>query len=296
MHVLLKRVNFLNQWRKVMYKFGIIGCPLSHSLSKVMQQAALKSVNLEGVYDVLETKSEDLIQRLKFLKTQGYNGFNVTIPHKIPVALFLSDVDEVANLAGSVNTVVINEDKSLKGYNTDVYGFMKPIEEVDLKDKHAVVLGTGGACRAVVCGLSLMGVKKIDIYTRNVINSAESIGILRERFKNIEIRLLQYELMENLEGVSIVVNTTPLGMKNFRQGVSPLSDDMVQTLSSDAIIYDIVYNPIKTELIQKAIKYNKKYVSGLDMLVYQGAKAFEIWTGQYPNTDKMKIAALEELI
>lgn len=279
-----------------MYKFGIIGCPLSHSLSKVMHEAAFKSLNLEGSYDVLETESEDLIQRLKFLKTNGYNGFNVTIPHKIPVALFLSDVDEIANLAGSVNTVVINEDKTLKGYNTDVYGFMKPIEDIDLKDKKAVILGTGGASRAVICGLFMKGVKKIDFYTRNVINSTESINVLRNRFKEVEIKLLQYELMSGLNDASIVVNTTPLGMKNFRQGVSPLDDNLIKTLPEDAIIYDIVYNPIKTELINKAIRHNKKYRTGLDMLVYQGAKAFEIWTGTYPNTDKMKIAALEELV
>lgn len=279
-----------------MYKFGIIGCPLSHSLSKVMHEAAFKSLNLEGSYDVLETKSEDLIQRLKFLKTNGYNGFNVTIPHKIPVTLFLSDVDEVANLAGSVNTVVINEDKTLKGYNTDVYGFMKPIEDIDLKDKKAVILGTGGASRAVICGLFMKGVKKIDFYTRNVINSTESINLLRDKYKEIEIKLLQYELMSGLEDTSIVVNTTPLGMRGFRQGISPLGDDLIKTLPDDAIVYDIVYNPIKTELINRAIQCGKKYRTGLDMLVYQGAKAFEIWTGLQPNTDKMKIAALEELV
>ena len=279
-----------------MYKLGIIGCPLSHSLSKVMQEAALKDLGLDGCYDVLETKEEDLIQRLKFLKTQGYNGFNVTIPHKVPVSLFLSDVDEYANRIGSVNTVVINEDKTLKGYNTDVYGFMKPIEDADLNNKKATVLGTGGAARAVVCGLVMSGIKKIDIFTRNVINSGDTVNLLKQKFPEVEIKLMQYELMQGLDDTSIVVNTTPLGMKNFRQGVFPLSEEMIKTLSNEAIVYDIVYNPIKTELIERAIKYNKKYRCGLDMLVYQGAKAFEIWTGQKPNVDKMKIAVLEELV
>jgi len=278
------------------YKLGIIGDPLSHSLSKYMHEAAFKAANLNGSYEALQTKSEDLIQRIKFLKTNGYKGFNVTIPHKIPISLFLSDVDEVANKAGSVNTVVINEDKSLKGYNTDVYGFMEPLSDINLENKKAVILGTGGASRAVVSGLYLKGVKQIEMYTRNVINSTSAINVLRERFNDIEIKLLQYEVMESLENVSIVVNTTPLGMKNFREGVSPLSDEMVKTLPQYGIIYDIVYNPIKTELIKKAVKFGKKYVSGLDMLVYQGAKAFEIWTGVYPDVDKMKIAALMELV
>ncbi len=278
------------------YKFGIIGNPLSHSLSKVMQEAAFKSLDLQGSYDVLETKSEDLIQRIKFLKTNNYDGFNVTIPHKVPITVFLSEVDDVANMAGSVNTVLINEDKTLKGFNTDVYGFMKPIDDIDLNGKKAAVLGTGGASRAVVCGLSLKGISKIDMFSRNVINSSNAVNTLKERFKDIEIKLLQYEILSSLKDVDIVVNTTPLGMKNFRQGISPLSDEIIQTLPDDAIVYDIVYNPIKTELINKAIKYNKQYKTGIDMLVYQGAKAFEIWTGQKPNVDKMKIAALEALL
>lgn len=280
----------------MVYKFGIIGNPLSHSLSKVMQEAAFKSLDLQGSYDVLETKSEDLIQRIKFLKTNNYDGFNVTIPHKVPITVFLSEVDDVANMAGSVNTVLINEDKTLKGFNTDVYGFMKPIDDIDLSGKKAAVLGTGGASRAVVCGLSLKGISKIDMFSRNVINSSDAVNTLKERFKDIEIKLLQYEILSSLKDVDIVVNTTPLGMKNFRQGISPLSDEIIQTLPDDAIVYDIVYNPIKTELINKAIKYNKQYKTGIDMLVYQGAKAFEIWTGQKPNVDKMKIAALEALL
>ena len=280
----------------MVYKFGIIGNPLSHSLSKVMQEAAFKSLDLQGSYDVLETKSEDLIQRIKFLKTNNYDGFNVTIPHKVPITVFLSEVDDVANMAGSVNTVLINEDKTLKGFNTDVYGFMKPIDDIDLNGKKAAVLGTGGASRAVVCGLSLKGISKIDMFSRNVINSSNAVNTLKERFKDIEIKLLQYEILSSLKDVDIVVNTTPLGMKNFRQAISPLSDEIIQTLPDDAIVYDIVYNPIKTELINKAIKYNKQYKTGIDMLVYQGAKAFEIWTGQKPNVDKMKIAALEALL
>lgn len=296
MPVRLKHANIVSLWRKMMYKFAIIGDPLGHSLSKFMHEAALKSLGLEGSYDILTTKSEDLITRLKYLKTNGYKGFNVTIPHKIPVALFLADVDEIANKIGSVNTVLINEDKSLKGFNTDVSGFMEPVKDVCLKDKKAAVLGTGGASRAIICGLEMLGIKKVDIYTRNVINSTKSTDTLRERFPGVEIRLLQYEIMSDLSDISIVVNTTPLGMKGFRQGVSPLSDEIIKTLDNSAIVYDIVYNPIKTELITKAIKYGKNYRTGLDMLVYQGAKAFEIWTGIYPDTDKMKIAALEELV
>ena len=280
----------------MVYKFGIIGNPLSHSLSKVMQEAAFKSLDLQGSYDVLETKSEDLIQRIKFLKTNNYDGFNVTIPHKVPITVFLSEVDDVANMAGSVNTVLINEDKTLKGFNTDVYGFMKPIDDIDLNGKKAAVLGTGGASRAVVCGLSLKGISKIDMFSRNVINSSDAVNTLKERFKDIEIKLLQYEILSSLKDVDIVVNTTPLGMKNFDEENSPLDDKQVESLPNNAIIYDIVYNPLRTALISKAIRYNKKFICGLDMLVWQACYAMNIWCGQMPDFNTLKISALEEFL
>lgn len=281
------------------YKFGIIGYPLSHSLSPVLHKAAFDSVGLSGTYDILETKPEDLVSVLKTLKSQNYNGFNVTIPHKVPIALFLTDYDNYANLSGSVNTIKINEDKTLVGYNTDVYGFIESIPK-EIKPKlinaTVAVFGTGGACRAICTAFSTLGVKQIDLYSRNIIDAHESANGLRTRFKSIQINLIQSEMLTSLKSYKMVVNTTPIGMKNFAETASPLTDETVKTLSEDSLIYDVVYNPLKTELIRQAIKFEKKYVGGLDMLVYQGAKAFEIWTGSVPNVDKMKIAALENLL
>lgn len=278
------------------YKFGIIGYPLGHSLSSVMHQAALKALNLDGEYNTLETEPEDLIDRIKMLKRENYFGFNVTIPHKVPISLFLSKVDEYANLAGSVNTVKILEDKTLEGFNTDIYGFMEPIKNLDLNGKKAAILGTGGAARGVVVGLKSLGVSQIDFYTRNIVDSHTAIEGFRKKFPEITINLIQNEFLNTVSIYSIVVNTTPLGMKGKYADVSPLSEKIVKTLPDDGLIYDIVYNPIKTELIKYAEKADKKYIGGLDMLVYQGARAFEIWTGKAPNPDKMKIAALEQLL
>ncbi len=278
------------------YKLALIGYPLGHSLSPVLYNAAFKQLGLEGSYELLPTESEDLISRIKYLRANKYYGFNVTIPHKVPVSLFLAKFDENINMVGAVNTVKIEDDMSLSGYNTDVDGFMEPLKQYDLKNKHAAIIGTGGASRAVCAGLYKLGIKKIDFYTRNVINSKETVDILRNKFDKIEINSIQSSLMESLEDVDIVVNTTPLGMKNFDEENSPLDDKQVESLPNNAIIYDIVYNPLRTALISKAIRYNKKFICGLDMLVWQACYAMNIWCGQMPDFNTLKISALEEFL
>lgn len=282
-----------------MYKFGLIGYPLSHSMSKVIQEAAFKSIGQEGTYEIMETQQEDLVTRLKYLRAHGFQGFNVTIPLKVPITLFLSGVDNIANVAGSANTIKIMEDSSMYGYNTDVYGFVEAIPDTfrkALNGESAVILGNGGAARAVAVGLSLLKVKNIDFYVRNIINAAEMAESLRRNFPDIKMTCKQIESLKDLSEYKILVNTTPIGMRSKAMGISPIDEDVIKTMSKDSVIYDIVYNPLKTELIKIAKKYNINTIQGLDMLIYQGAKAFEIWTGKKPDILKMKIAALEEMI
>ena len=276
------------------YQFfaGGIGVAPMFELAKQFNDLGIK-----GEYEILPTQSEELITQIKYLRTHKYYGFNVTIPHKVPVTLFLSKYDEQVNMTGSVNVVKIEEDSSLSGFNTDVWGFFEAIpKDVDLKRKKAAVIGTGGAARAVCAGLYMAGVKKIDIYTRNVLDSAEVVKTLRNRFDKIKFNVIQTSLMDNLSDIDILVNTTPLGMKNFGENTSPVEDKCVESLPDHALVYDIVYNPLRTALISKAIKYNKRYVCGLDMLCYQAQKACEIWFNQKPSFEKMKIAALEEFL
>ena len=281
-----------------MYKFGLIGYPLSHSMSKVIQEAAFKSIGEEGSYDILETEQEDLIDRIKYLRAYGYQGFNVTIPLKVPITLFLSGVDNIANVAGSANTIKIMPDSSLQGYNTDVYGFVEAIpKEIqdEIKGKNIAILGNGGAARAVAVGLSILKVKKLDFFVRNIINAAEMIEMIRRNFPEVEMNCYQIDNLKNLSEYKMLVNTTPIGMKSKAMGISPIDEHIVKTLSEDAIVYDLVYNPLKTELIRIAKRNGIKTIGGLDMLIYQGAKAFEIWTGKKPDIQAMKIAALEEM-
>lgn len=279
-----------------MYKLGIIGYPLGHSISAVIQKAGLETIGENGTYDVLETPPEDLITRIKYLKTNGYNGFNVTIPLKVPMSLFLDDIDDYANIAGCVNTVKIGENKSFFGYNTDIYGFKKAIpSEIDLKGKNVSILGTGGASRAAVVGLAERGVGSIDFYTRNIINSRQTLEYVRAKFPHIEFNVYQIQNIRSLSGTSIVVNATPIGMKGYMADQMPLERADLDKLNPDCVVYDIVYNPNKTILIQEAQKRGLKTIGGLDMLIYQAERALEIWTGKKPDTNVMKIAALEAL-
>lgn len=279
-----------------MYKLGIIGYPLGHSISAKIQKAGFESLGIEGSYDVLETPPEDLIPRIKYLKTNGYNGFNVTIPLKVPMSLFLDDIDDYANIAGCVNTVKILEDKSFIGYNTDIYGFKTAIpNEINLQGKRASILGTGGASRAAVVGLSEKGIKNIDFYTRNIINSRQTLDYVRAKFPEIEFNVYQIQNIRSLEDSAIVINATPIGMRGFMADQMPLESKDLDKLKPDTIIYDIVYNPIKTILIKEAGNRSLRTIGGLDMLIYQAQRAIEIWTGKKPDFNIMKLAALEAL-
>lgn len=279
-----------------MVKLGIIGYPLGHSISAVIQKAGLKSIGLDGSYDVMETPPEDLISRIKYIKSNGYDGFNVTIPLKVPMSLFLDDIDDYANIAGCVNTVKVGDDKSFYGFNTDIYGFKRAIpDEINLTDKTASILGTGGASRAAVVGLAERGIKNIDFYTRNIINSRQTLEYVRAKFPEINFNVYQIQNIRSLADSSIIVNATPIGMKGFMADQMPLERADLDKLNPNTVIYDIVYNPVKTVLIQEAQKRGLRTIGGLDMLIYQAERAIQIWTGKDPDVKFMKIAALEAL-
>lgn len=281
-----------------MIKLGILGYPLGHSLSKVMHEAVMAELGLQGSYDIMETDPEDLIQKVKDIKRGGYLGFNVTIPFKVPMTMMIDDFDEVANLAGCVNTVKVMPDKSLKGFNTDVYGFMSAIsdeQKVRVKGKKAVIIGTGGAARAAAIGLSQIGVKEIDFYTRNIVNASNMANFLRSQFKNVTFNLKQVQSMADFSDIAILVNASPIGMRGKAMDLTPVEPKVLQTMKGGSIVYDIVYNPRKTILLKDAAACGLETIDGCEMLIYQGAKAFEIWTGQKPPVSVMKIALLDNL-
>ena len=159
------------------FKFALIGHPLGHSLSEIVHMEAFKTTGLKGSYCLLDTEPENLIQQIKYLKTNDFQGFNVTIPFKIPVGAFLDEYDETCEFTKCVNTVKIDNNKSLKGYNTDVFGFFESIRirKINLNKTNVSILGLGGAARAIIAALKQLGVDKIDIFVRNIIDHTSTV-------------------------------------------------------------------------------------------------------------------------
>lgn len=278
-------------------KFALIGYPLGHSLSKFIHEAGFKSTGINASYEIIETPPEMLSDRVKYLKSNGYTGFNVTIPLKLPVSMFLDEIDASANIVNAINTVMIDPNtKFLKGYNTDALGFKRAIpSDIALCGKVAGILGTGGAARAAVCALAQSQVKEIKLYTRNVANSIELLEYLRKTFPNIEFNAYQIDRIRDLSEIQILVNATPIGMQGLAADFTPVEEPELQTLPPDALVYDVIYNPKKTKLIKLAQKHNYRTIGGMDMLVYQALEAQKIWLGKVPDFKDMKIAALENI-
>lgn len=279
-----------------MNKFGLIGFPLGHSLSAYIHRAGFESLGIDASYELLETDPEDLVERVKFFKHENYSGFNVTIPLKLPISLFVQEVDKYADIAGAVNTVKINPDKTLKGFNTDASGFKKAIpSSIDLKGANAAILGTGGASRAAVLALSDLGIKYIGIYTRNIPNAMDYMAYMRRQFPQIEFESHQIDSVRDLSRYKMLVNTTPIGMLGRSADMTPIEENVLKTLPENSTVYDVIYNPKKTVLLKLAEKLGLGTINGLDMLVYQAVAAQEIWFGRTPDFNTMKIAALENL-
>lgn len=277
-------------------KFCVIGYPLGHSLSSVIHKAGFKSLGIDASYETLETPPEDLVTRIKFLKNNNFKGFNVTIPLKLPVALFVDEVDKYADIASAINTVIINPDRTMKGYNTDVIGFKNAIpKDFNLTGKVAGILGTGGAAHAASVALADSNVKKIRFYTRNIPNSLELLNYMRRVFPKVKFEAYQIEYIRDLSMVDVLVNTTPIGMLGRSADMTPVEKPQLATLPEHALVYDVIYNPKNTIFLKLAQELGYKTVNGVDMFIGQAAAAEEIWTGRVPNMDAMKIALLEAL-
>ena len=272
---------------------GVMGWPIAHSLSPVLQNAAIEEAGLDYVYISLPVPPEKLKEAVAGLRAMQFTGWNVTIPHKQAIMAELDAVDEDARIIGAVNTVV-NRDGHLTGYNTDCIGFMQPLAHQGFlpKGKEATILGAGGAARAVIWGLLRAKVKRITLGVRN---PAKASRLAEEFAAYGEIQVLHWEdsaFAEHLAVTDLLVNTTPLGMYPHVEGMPPV--DWTK-LKKDALVYDIIYTPERTRFLSEAQAHGHAIINGEGMLAGQGAAAFTLWTGVAPDLALMKRALREEL-
>jgi shikimate dehydrogenase len=273
--------------------YGVIGDPVDHSLSPAMQNAAFEALGLDCVYlafHVLPSRVEDA---LRGMYSFGINGLNVTMPHKNVVIPFLDEVDDTARFLGSVNTI-LNSSGKLRGFSTDGTGASRALEKngTDVVGAKLVVLGGGGAAKAIAYTLACE-VAELTLLNRTpekLVDLAEAIH--RKFHKKITIgSTSSSEVQRSLQKADILVNATSLGMHphEAQSLVKP------EWLKSRLTVMDIVYSPLKTKLAQDAQASGARVVSGVEMLVYQGAASFEIWTGKPAPIEVMRNAALSQL-
>lgn len=273
---------------------GVIGHPVEHSLSPVMHNVALAELGLDYVYLPFPIEPQNLETAIAGFAAVGVVGFSITIPHKQAILPFLSEITPVAQAIGAVNTVS-RQNHQWVGTNTDVEGFIAPLQTTyhqDWRQKVAVILGNGGAARAVVAGCTQLGFAEIHVVGRNV----EKLQEFRHSWGNSPLsdkfQVHQWqELPKLITQADLLVNTTPIGMYPKVED-SPLSAEEMAHLPSGAIAYDLIYIPKPTQFLQQAAKQGAIAIDGLEMLVQQGAAALKIWLHQ----EKVPVDAMRQAL
>lgn len=245
--------------------YGVLGEKLPHTISPEIHEQVFSLLNIKGAYKKFEVEKDDLCKVADSLRVLKVKGTNVTIPYKQDIMKYLDEISEEAQKIGAINTINLKDNK-LYGYNTDYYGFGTIIDKnnVDIKNKTAVVLGTGGASKAVVTYLLYNGASKVYLVSRT--EKSES------GYDDSRVECRTYETIKDVKGYAIV-NTTPVGMYP-KTDISPVSEEIINNFD---VLIDIIYNPRKTKFLELGEKLNKKICGGLEMLVGQAIKSEEIW-------------------
>lgn len=256
----------------------LIGHPVEHSFSPYIHNFLAEKYGVDLKYSCFDVEPAKVKEALEGFKALGIIGSNVTIPHKIEVMPYLDEIDKNAAIIGAVNTIK-NEAGRLIGYNTDGVGFVKSVIEAghELKGKHVMVLGAGGASRAVVVELAASGVKAINI-RNHTLEKAEALAEkVRKNFPQVKVEAAPLEVSEDdLAGVDFLINTTPLGMSS-RKDLMPIDEKIVPP--TYLVVCDIVYTPHDTKFLKWATQHDLKVVHGIGMLINQAIHSFHIWTG-----------------
>lgn len=274
---------------------GLIGDPVEHSMSPAMHNAAFRQMGLDYLYAAFRVEAADVEKAIAGMRALNLRGLNVTIPHKVAVLSLVDKLDPLAEKIEAVNTIV-NDDGVLTGYNTDATGFLQPLLEnrIEPQGKNVVILGAGGASRAVSFILADRGASLVILNRKEELDWAEELaGRISQNFKKPvpALELTDENLKGQLDKADILVNVTSVGM-------SPNTDNTLVNrglLRPGLIVYDIVYNPVKTKLLREAEAAGARIIGGIDMLAWQGAIAFELWTGQKAPLKLMKEEAIKLL-
>ena len=273
--------------------FGIIGCPIKHTLSPYMHNAAFNKLKIKAAYLPIFVKRDKLKQAISSLKKNGISGFNVTIPFKSECMKYLDKIEPAAGAIGAVNTVAVKRNK-LIGYNTDYQGFLRSLKQelkFKAKGKDIFILGAGGAAKAVSFGLAQEGCSNIYIYDILQAKATQTAKTIRRFFPKCKAAACAKEDIKKYIGTcKLLINCTPLGME--KRDKLPVDTKL---LHKGLKIYDIVYTPLRTKLIEQAKKKHIKATGGIGMLLYQGVAAFEIWTKKKAPVSLMKKELLKAL-
>lgn len=273
---------------------GIIGWPLSHTLSPAMHNAAFEHAGIDLCYVPFPVKEEDFDRAIKGIAALGIAGLNVTIPYKEKIVSYLSELSREARLIGAVNTIKVIEDRMI-GYNTDGTGFITSVEEVGyrVEGRSVLIIGAGGAARAVSFQLAIEGVREIVIANRSVDKAVRLKEAINLHFPSLPIQavdLSRETLRVVTEEIDMVVNATSLGLE--KEDPSPIPFEFIH---SHMFVCDLIYNPVETTLLKYARDRGCIYINGIGMLIHQGAASFKIWTGITPPIEVMKRAIEENL-
>lgn len=279
-------------------KAGVIGYPLTHSLSPIFQQAAFDYLKMDTMYELWETDAGHIKTRVELLRSDEYLGANVTVPYKETILDLLDRLDERSSMIGAVNTIV-NENGTLIGYNTDASGFIRALKHdggFDPLGTNVIILGAGGSARAVGFALALENVRSITFINRTPAHAEKIVMALSKYavFKKLDVHvdLLPWnssDIESAIRQCHLLVNCTSFGTRfSLLEGKSPVEQNVI---SNKVFVFDLVYNPRETPLLKMARNAGAQTLGGLSMLVYQGAEAFKLWTGIEAPEQVMLIAA-----
>ena len=258
---------------------ALIGNPVSHSLSPIMQNAAIQYLELDLIYIAIPCKNEDLEIVINSLKKMNCKGLNITIPFKQKVFNFCNEISPVAKKVKAINTLKLKENKEWSGTNTDIDGFIDPLKKLDLIKKTSIVLGSGGAARSVIQGLINLKLSKITIISRNQNSLNELITNFENDIKIEGILNTNIEIDNLIQATDLIINTTPVGMgKTTNENELPFGQNIWNNINSNTIVYDLIYNPSPTPFLKFCDKKGCMTIDGLQMLISQGTKSLSFWT------------------